>query len=107
MSDETIHVEVYLKTQDKTYISYEIEDKDCEVLFRTFILGDCLQQFGRAEKKKEILFISVNELKRRFKLMKKNFFVIPENIEYKINCLINHMEKNEKFYYGIRTIYTV
>ena len=107
MSDETIHVEVYLKTQDKTYISYEIEDKDSEILFSTFILADCLQQFGRAEKKKEILFISVDELKRRFKLMKKNFLVIPENIEYKINCLINHMEKNEKFYYGIRTIYTV
>ena len=39
--------------------------------------------------------------------MKKKFFVIPENIEYKINCLIKHIEKNEKNYYGIRTIYTV
>ena len=104
---ETIYVEVYLKIQEKTYISYEIENKDCEILFSTFILGDCLQQFGRAEKKKEILFISLDELKRRFKLMKKKFFVIPENIEYKINCLIKHIEKNEKNYYGIRTIYTV
>ena len=104
---ETIYVEVYLKIQEKTYISYEIENKDCEILFSTFILGDCLQQFGRAEKKKEILFISLDELKRRFKLMKKFFFVIPENIEYKINCLIKHIEKNEKNYYGIRTIYTV
>ena len=59
------------------------------------------------KKKKEILFISLDELKRRFKLMKKFFFVIPENIEYKINCLIKHIEKNEKNYYGIRTIYTV
>ena len=28
--------------------------------------------------------------------MKKIFLVIPENIEYKINCLIKHIEKNEK-----------
>ena len=39
--------------------------------------------------------------------MKKKFLVIPENIEYKINCLIRHIEKNEKIYYGIRTIYSV
>ena len=72
--NETIHIEVYLKTGEKTYISYEIEDKDEEILFSTFILADCLQQFGRAEKKKEIVFISVDELKRRFTLMTKKFF---------------------------------
>ena len=105
--NETIHVEVYLKTEEKTYISYEIEDKDDEVLFSTFILADCLQQFGRCEKKKEILFISVDELKRRFMLMKKKFIIFPENILYKINCLINHIEKNKKNYYGIRTIYSI
>ena len=93
--NETIHIEVYLKTGEKTYISYEIEDKDC------------LQQFGRAEKKKEIVFISVDELKRRFTLMTKKFFFLPENIVYKINCLINHIEKNKKNYYGIKTIYSV
>ena len=105
--NETIHIEVYLKTGEKTYISYEIEDKDEEILFSTFILADCLQQFGRAEKKKEIVFISVDELKRRFTLMRKNFFFLPENIVYKINCLINHIEKNKKNYYGIKTIYSV
>ena len=105
--NETIHVEVYLKTEEKTYISYEIEDKDEEVLFTTFILADCLQQFGRCEKKKEILFISVDELKRRFMLMKKKFIIFPENILYKMNCLINHIEKNNKNYYGIRTIYLI
>ena len=107
MCDEIIHVQVYLKRKDKTYVSYEIEDKDDVVLFSTFILVDCLQQFGRAEKKKEILFIPPYELKKRFKLMKKKFLVLPENIEYKINCLIKHIEKNEKIYYAIRTIYTV
>ena len=105
--NETIHIEVYLKTGEKTYISYEIEDKDEEILFSTFILADCLQQFGRAEKKKEIVFISVDELKRRFTLMTKKFFFLPENIVYKINCLINHIEKNKKNYYGIKTIYSV
>ena len=105
--NETIHVEVYLKTEEKTYIGYEIEDKDEEILFSTFILADCLQQFGRAEKKKEILFISVDELKRRFILMKKKFVFLPENITYKINCLIKYIEKNKEKYYGIRTIYSV
>ena len=83
MCDEIIHVEVYLKRKDKTYVSYEIEDKDDVVLFSTFILVDCLQQFGRAEKKKEILFIP------------KKFLVVPENIEYKINCLIKHRKKRK------------
>ena len=93
MSDETIHIEVYFKkNEDIPYIGYEIED---------------LHQFGRAEKKKEILFISSAELKERFKLMKKKIVVIPNNIDYKINCLIKYIEKNEEYYYGIRTIYLV
>ena len=108
MSDETIHIEVYFKKhEDIPYIGYEIEDKDDTILFSAFILEDCLHQFGRAEKKKEILFISSAELKERFKLMKKNFLVIPNNIDYKINCLIKYIEKNEEYYYGIRTIYLV
>ena len=77
MCDEIFHVEVYLKRKDKTYVSYEIEDKDDVVLFGTFILVDCLQQFGRAEKKKEILFIPPYELKKRFKLMRKKIFSYP------------------------------
>ena len=93
MSDKTIHIEVYFKkNEDIPYIGYEIED---------------LHQFGRAEKKKEILFISSAELKERFKLMKKKIVVIPNNIDYKINCLIKYIEKNEEYYYGIRTIYLV
>ena len=46
-------------------------------------------------------------LKERFKLMKKKILVIPNNIDYKINCLIKYIEKNEEYYYGIRTIYLV
>ena len=52
-------------------MDYEIEDNDDSILFSSFILDDCLRQFGRAEEKKEILFISSDELKERFKLMKE------------------------------------
>ena len=93
MCDEIIHVEVYLKRKDKTDVSYEIEDKDDVVLFSTFIL--VFNNLGELKKKKEILFIPPYELKKRFKLMKKKFLVVPENIEYKINCLVKHRKKRK------------
>ena len=57
--NEIIHVEVYLKDGEKTYIGYEIEDKDDTVLFSTFILPDCLHVFG-SEAKEKILFVSTD-----------------------------------------------
>ena len=56
MGEETVHIEVYLKKGNNTYISYEVEDNDETILFSTFILDDCLRQFV-AEEKEEILFI--------------------------------------------------
>ena len=68
---EIIHFEVYLKDGEKTYIGYEIEDKDDIVLFSNFIFADCLRVFGSEEKEK-ILFISIDEIKKRLKILKKN-----------------------------------
>ena len=103
---EIIHVEVYLKDGEKTYIGYEIEDKDDTVLFSTFIFTDCLHVFGSEEKEK-ILFISIEEIKKRFKIFKLKISPLPENIEYQINCLIRFIERNKEKYLGIRTIYSV
>ena len=103
MGEKTVHIEVYLKKGNNTYISYEVEDNDETILFSTFILDDCLRQFA-AEEKEEILFISSFELEERFKFMKKKIPVIPNNIEYKINCLIKHIKSNEHHYYGVKTI---
>ena len=55
MCEETIYVEVYLKKENNPYIGYKIEDKDDTILFSTFILQDCLLQFGSTEKE-QILF---------------------------------------------------
>ena len=74
---EIIHVEVYLKDGEKTYIGYEIEDKDDIVLFSTFIFVDCLHVFGSEEKEK-ILFISIDEIKKRLKILKKKFIFYPK-----------------------------
>ena len=103
---EIIHVEVYLKDGGKTYIGYEIEDKDDTVLFSTFIFTDCLHVFGSEEKEK-ILFISIEEIKKRFKILKLKISPLPENIEYQIICLIRFIERNKEKYLGIRTIYSV
>ena len=103
---EIIHVEVYLKDGEKTYIGYETEDKDDIVLFSTFIFTDFLHVFGSEEKEK-ILFISIDEIKKRLKILKKKIFPLPENIEYQINCLIRFIEKNKEKYLGIRTIYSI
>ena len=93
MSEETVHIEVYLRKNNNTNVSYEIEDNDASILFSTFILDDCLHQFGTEEK--EILFISSDELKERYKFMKKKIPVIPSNIEYKINCLMGYIKKTK------------
>ena len=103
---EIIHVEVYLKDKEKTYVGYEIEDKDESILFSTFILRDCLHVFGTEEKEK-ILFVSIDKLKKRFKILKHKINSLPENIEYQIICLIRYIEKNKEKYLGIRTIYSV
>ena len=103
---EIIHVEVYLKDGEKTYIEYEIEDKHDTVLFSTFILADCLHVFG-SEEKENILFVSIDEIKKRLEILKLKIISLPENIEYQINCLIRYIEKNKEKYLGIRTIYSV
>ena len=48
---EIIHVEVYLKDGEKTYIGYEIENKDDIILFSTFIFADCLHVDLKKKKK--------------------------------------------------------
>ena len=68
---EIIHVE------EKTYIGYEIEDKDDTALFSTFIFTDCLHVFGSEEKEK-ILFISIEEIKKRFKILNLKFLLYPK-----------------------------
>ena len=92
---EIIHIEVYLKDGEKTYIGYEIEDKDDIVLFSTFIFPDCLHVFGSEEKEK-ILFILIDEIKKRLKIFKKKIHLLPENIEYQISCLIHFYRKKIK-----------
>ena len=103
---ETIYVEVYLNKHGKTYVGYEIEDKDDVILFSPFIFSDCLHVFATEEKEKS-LFISPEEIKKRFKLLKTKIIPLPENIDFKISRLICFIEKNIKFYQGIRTIYSV
>ena len=101
-----IHLEVYLNDGEKTYVGYEIEDKDDTVLFSAFIFTDYLHMFGSEEKEK-ILFISVEEIKERLKILKLKINPLPENIEFKITRLIHFLEKNIDRYQGIRTIYSI
>ena len=103
---EKIHVEVYLNDGEKTYMSYESEDKDDIVLFSTFIFPDCLHVFG-CEEKEKILFIPIEEIKKRLKILKLKIIPLPENIEYQISHLIRFIEKNIEKYRGIRTIYSI
>ena len=103
---EKIHVEVYLNDGEKTYMGYETEDKDDIVLFSTFIFTDCLHVFGSEEKEK-FLFILIEEIKKRLKILKQKINPLPENIEYQITHLIRFIEKNIDKYRGIRTIYLI
>ena len=80
---EKIHVKVYLNDGEKTYMGYETEDKDDIVLFSTFIFADCLHVFGSEEKEK-ILFIPIEEIKKRLKILKLKIIPLPENINYLI-----------------------
>lgn len=100
-----VHIEVFLKKENRPYLAYEIEDDDiCGVLISPFLLKECLREFTADDR---VLLVPIELLKERLLIFKKKIICLDIGIETKILNLINFIIKNKENYCGIRTVYSV
>ena len=101
-----VNIEIFLKNENnKSYLGYEVDDNDENLLFTPFLFPECLAQFYNDEN--IVREITPEIIKRRLEEMKKKVIMIPDDMIYKIECLINFIHKHCDSYIGIRTIFLI
>ena len=100
----TVHIEVYLKESNEIKLKYEIEDNDKNVLFSTYLFKESLKDFA-VDNYDLLREYSIESLKKRVLLLQHEVPNVPEGILYKVNSLINFIERNLENYVGIKVVF--
>ena len=111
------HIEVHLckdseknKQNQETFVAYEIEDNDTEVLFSPHLFHESIQDWKNDENEEfdAVRQYTPQHLHYRFQLMKQSIYGLEKKystICFKIKRLIDFIAKHKDNYVGIRIIY--